>query len=338
MRPTATPRLGTVWVLSLAALAFSAARPCQAQSSNAAIAEALFQDGRRLIDEGQTAEGCAKLEQSQRIDPKLGTLLNVAVCHEQLGRTASAWAEYLDAEAQANRLQQSDRAAFAHEGAQRLEGQLSRLTLRANDSANELTITLDDKPFAAGLLGTALPVDPGEHRLQISAPGKKPVTLTLTIAPGPSAMALDIPQLENQELPPSPPSPAPVVAPAPAPVPQPAPSERMEPQEKSVPSWAWISLGVGAAGIVTGSITGTMALSKASQLKTDCPNNVCPEGQASDLDTALTLADISTVSFIIGAVGSAVGLTGVLTSSGEEERVGTFVRVDFGRVDVVSHF
>jgi hypothetical protein len=296
------------------------------------------------MGEGKLAEGCAKLEQSQRADPQVGTLLNVAVCHEQLGRTASAWAEYLDAEAQADRLGQSERATFAREGAQRLEGQLSKLVLRTTETTSGLTILLDGKVFDASMLNTPLPVDPGEHRLEVSAPSKKTLSLTLAIATGPAEIPCDIPPL--QDLPPPPPpvatplSPAPVAQQSPAPQPAPvAPPEHAEPASGGVPTWAWISLGVGMAGIVAGTVTGSMAMSKATQLKAACgEDKVCPDDQGSKLDTALTLADISTGSFIVGAVGSAIGITGILTSSSAERRSGFFFQFDISRIGVGHHF
>lgn len=314
------------------------------QINDKAIAEALFQDGRRLMGEGKLAEGCAKLEQSQRADPQVGTLLNVAVCHEQLGRTASAWAEFLDAEAQATRLGHTERATFAREGAQRLEGQLSRLVLRTTETTAGLTIVLDGKLFEASMLNTPLPVDPGEHRLEVSAPSKKTLRLTLAIAAGPAEVPCDIPPLED--LPPPPPpvaaplSPVPVAQPAPAPQQAPlAPVQQAEPASGGVPTWAWVSLGVGMAGIVAGTVTGSMAMSKATQLKAACgEDKVCPDDQGSKLDTALTLADISTGCFIVGAVGSAIGITGILTSSGSERRSGFFLQFDISRIGVGSHF
>ncbi|MCC6559021.1 MAG: hypothetical protein IT372_39360, partial [Polyangiaceae bacterium] len=53
-------------------------------------AEALFQEGKRLLEEGRVAEACARLAASEAIDPTVGTLGLLAACHEQEGRIATA--------------------------------------------------------------------------------------------------------------------------------------------------------------------------------------------------------------------------------------------------------
>src|SRR4051812_22569154 len=61
------------------------------------LAETLFEEGRVLMQEGVLQQACAKFAESQRVAPACGTLLNLGVCHEKLGQTASAWTNYVDA-------------------------------------------------------------------------------------------------------------------------------------------------------------------------------------------------------------------------------------------------
>src|SRR5260221_7312921 len=60
------------------------------------MAQALFEEARALMNSQHVEEACLKFAESQRLDPASGTLLNLAVCHEKQGRTATAWSEYND--------------------------------------------------------------------------------------------------------------------------------------------------------------------------------------------------------------------------------------------------
>src|SRR5260370_35084814 len=62
-----------------------------------ATAEALFADGRRPVGAGEYAAACPQFAASQKLDPGVGTSLNLADCYERLGRWASAWAEFRSA-------------------------------------------------------------------------------------------------------------------------------------------------------------------------------------------------------------------------------------------------
>ena len=89
----------------------------------------LFQQGRALMADGRIAEACQKLEESQRLDPAGGTILNLALCHEQEGRLARSWSEFKEAMVVAKRDGRRDRELEAANHVSALEPRLSRLTI-----------------------------------------------------------------------------------------------------------------------------------------------------------------------------------------------------------------
>ena len=81
--------------------------------------------------QGKHADACPKLEESQRLDPGIGTQFNLAVCYEQVGRTASAWSTFLDVAGAARAAGQTEREKVARQRATALEPRLIRLTITA---------------------------------------------------------------------------------------------------------------------------------------------------------------------------------------------------------------
>src|SRR5262249_30335548 len=92
-------------------------------------AQALFDEGRRLMDAKSYALACPKFAASQKLDPGAGTLLNLADCYDKNGQTASAWATFDEAAAEATKSGHLDWAAQARDRAAALEPTLARLTI-----------------------------------------------------------------------------------------------------------------------------------------------------------------------------------------------------------------
>src|SRR6476659_2421968 len=117
----------------------------QGANTDRQIAETLFEQGRALMDEKKWAEACPKLAESQRLDPGGGTLLNLAICHEESGETATAWAELNDALAIALREDRNDREDIARAHIAALEPRLARLQVRVKTESAppDLVVTLD---------------------------------------------------------------------------------------------------------------------------------------------------------------------------------------------------
>ena len=175
----------------------------QTEPSNAkrTAAEALFMEARRLMEEGDYEQACPKFADSQRLDPAVGTLLNLGLCYKQSGKTASAWSAYREAAALARAAAQPDREELAETEAAALEAKLSKLVVSVPHPSQleGLEVKLDGSPVLRGLWDVAAPVDPGEHTVVASAPNKKDWTGRVTVAPE-AAETLTIPLLEDAEL------------------------------------------------------------------------------------------------------------------------------------------
>jgi hypothetical protein len=285
-----------------------------AQTADSALAEALFRSARVLVNDGKYAEACPKFAESQRIDPKLGTLMNLALCHQGEGKTASAWAEYTQAAELAARAGQGERERVARKSAADLEAKLPRITLQTTGS-DAVTVTWDGKTMGAAAMGTAFPVDPGNHELVASAPGKKTYTQTVNVSPGPGSQTLTIPVLEVG---------APVVA---AVAPQLPPPPRSE-SKTGHPILGYSLLAGGGAAIVVGAVFGGLAFSQKSAANGQCtPTNQCTLQGLSDISSLKTDEATSTVAIGVGIVAAGAGLVFVLTSKKHEESANPSARI-----------
>lgn len=72
--------------------------------------------------------------------------------------------------------------------------------------------------------------------------------------------------------------------------------------------------GVGAVGVVVGSITGIMSITKVSSIRESCVDDRCPPDKKADIDSAKDLGTLSTVAFIVGGIGIGAGVIGLLTA------------------------
>jgi hypothetical protein len=279
-----------------------------------ATAEALFRDGKRLMGAGNYPGACPKLAESQRLDPGGGTLLTLALCHEGEGRTASAWAEFGEALTLALKDGRVDRATVAREHGERLEPKLSRLTVKVPASVASLAgveIRRDGSVLGTPAWGTAVPVDPGEHLLEATAPGKRKWSRWILIAPASAAQTVEVKDLEDETPAKTPPPSEPKTEPKTAPEAKTAPEPTApEPTSSSrTAALAIAGVGVGFTGAAT--YFGLKAFADRKSAKDRCPGSTCGDREAVDLnESSGREADLSTAGFVLG--GAALGAAAVL--------------------------
>ena len=334
------PLLSMVVAVVLMAGAGGQVSFAQRAAASRSLAETLFQDARRLMSESHYAEACPKLAESQRLDPATGTLLNLAVCHSQEGKLASAWVEFTDALADAHRDGRADREQFAREHLAAIQPRVSHVTITVSEIARiaGLQLKLDGSVIGAAAWGLPAPLDPGPHEVMASAPGRRTWTRAFSIAGDAQNQLVDIPVLETVAPPPvaargvAPPAGASAAAPAattgttvsaPAPLPALAEESTRSAAGTEVSSGAtlaegdgrsrsrtisYVVAGAGVAAVGVGAAFGLRAFSKWSDRNKHCPNSVCDDIAVSDANAASTAA-------VVADIGVGVGLAAVVTGA-----------------------
>jgi hypothetical protein len=297
------------FVAAAAALVLLVPANAFGQEANLQAAEGLFQEGLSLLESGNLREACEKFVGSYRLDPANGTLQNVASCHEKEGRTASAWAEWLELAGKAARSGQKEREQVARTRAAELGKELARLELRFTPSPNVATIDVDGRALSSSAWTSPLPLDPGPHELTFKAPGKRNASASITIVARNNAV-VDVPMLQDQPVAPQP------HAVDPAPSARQADASEHSSSESGQRTTGFIVGGAGIAFLGAGAIFGALAMSEKSSA--NCNGTVCPTKEAVDhRDSAKTDATISTIGVGVGLVALGVGAYLVLSSGGK---------------------
>lgn len=276
-----------------AALVWSEVARAEGSETDRQIAQSLFDDGRALLEAGRYAEACPKFAESQRLDPGGGTLLNLALCHEMEGKTASAWQEFRDALSQAIRDHREDRQELATTHIATLGPKLVRLMVVVPDAvaAREPEVTLDRSRLAPAAWNAAIPIDPGGHRVAVVAPGSQPWETSVDARDPGKTYRVEVPvevtalSLQSTST-----------------MTDSAPATAREPRGRSTAFW--ILLGGAGAALATSVATGFMALDANGYLNDNCSvdRNFCRVPDAEDAASrARTFAWISTATLAAGA-------------------------------------
>lgn len=277
-------------VLACAASITSFAPLAQAQNG-ASSAQALFDEGRKLMNEGKYGQACPKLAASQRLDPGAGTLMNLGTCYEKNGQTASSWATFKDAASAARQSGRADWESAARARADELEAKLSRLAIVVPPEVDveALVIERDGRPVDRGEWGVPLPVDPGVHPVEARAPGRQRWATTVTVAPNAATASVTVP---------------PLVAEARAAEGQSTSATDTPLVEGDGSTQRLFGIGVAAAGVISvgiGAAFGMIAKSTHDDALARCTSDRrCDAGGISLGDKASSQAAISTVAFIAG--------------------------------------
>jgi hypothetical protein len=274
-------------------------------ATSAAAAEKLFQEGRTLIEQGRWVDACPKLAESLRLDPAVGTALNLAECYERVDRIASAWVTYRRAETMARRANQRERYTHAAARAEQLESKLSYLTVSVPTHPKGLVVMRDGERIGDAAWGTAVPVDGGSHVIEASAPGRRTWKHEVKVNARSTRTTVEIPELE--------------VLPSDAPL---GDAPASPPIQRTI---GWVAAATGVVTLGAGFAFGAIAKSQYDDAGTHCSAVDCDARGVALTGDARSSATISTVLFVAGGVVTAAGVVLVLTAPKREGAAGTRV-------------
>jgi hypothetical protein len=280
----------------IAAVALIALGTGSAHAQDKKAGDALFREGRAAFDKGDYPTACAKFEASQAADPALGTLLNLAVCEEKVGKLVASRNHLIELLFKATK--KDDRAKFAEELSAKLEARIPTLTLTLAPDAPTDTKARDAQGGAPLEIGKPVPFDPGAHEIVVTAAGRPDARLSVNLAEG---------ARETRQIAPG----AVVVVEQPGPPPDEGASGR-----KLRRNLAYAAGGVGVAGLGVAIVTGLVLESKKSELDKHCPNKQCDATGVKLLaeDKSTPLVAVNMVGWIAGIAGLGAGTVLFLTS------------------------
>lgn len=276
-------------------------------------AEALFRAGREAAKRGDHEVACAKFAESERLEPAVGTELNLALCEEQLQHLLSAWRLF---RLVIDRLPEGDsRRTMARRHFDALDARVPRVTLKASTLPPGTQIRQGSTRLTYSSLGVAIPVDVGELELVVAAPGRMDKHYRLTLAEG----ARETLHIEPGEL-----VPQRTVDARPAAVKGP----------NALRPVGVLSMGLGAALITVGGAAGLAVINAKESVEQDCnAQRACSARGVAAAERGEALSLVSTVSFAAGVGFAGLGAWLWLQSRAPESaRVGLELGPGLARV------
>lgn len=299
------------------------ARADEPTAADAETALTLYKDGKALREKGDVQGALEKLKAAYALVETPITALELGKTYVQMGKLVEAREVLLAVSRIPVRKNESAKAAEARTEAEALAAQvkprLASLTVRVKNVPPGSTqkVTVDGVVVPPDAVSVPRILNPGAHVVVLDVNGKttqSDVSLIdgeareLEIVPADGGGAAPIGGL------PPPNDSGPVGPP-------PSSSGGLSPL---VP----VGFTVAGVGLVVGTVTGLMTLSTASTVKDTCrPDGRCPPGAQSDLDSASTTGTISTIGFIVGIAGAAVGVAGIFMSEPSTDAPRTGLRI-----------
>jgi uncharacterized RDD family membrane protein YckC len=187
MRPTRRAAFFVATSLALAAPLARAAEPTHAATpaptpAQIQAARDLFASATKDEEAQRWADALDKLHRVADVKLTASVRYHTAFCEEKLGQSATALAHYTEARDAAEREHNKDvlellKPPFLAD----LRARVPTLTIEVPPDATGAEVTLDGQPHPQGSWSTAVPLDPGTHRIEAHAPDREPFARELTL-------------------------------------------------------------------------------------------------------------------------------------------------------------
>jgi len=277
------------------------AQAAHAQDS-AAAADVLFNDARAAMATKKFDVACAKFRESNRLDPAVGTLFNLANCEAQRGQLVTAWTLYRQV---LEKLSPDDpRASVATAQVQSLDARIPRLTIRARgEMPAGTTVKVAGLVLSPASLNSPLPLNPGRYDISVASPGRSTQQFSVALAEGDAAQ-FPVFVGASTSAPARPVAPGVAVSQS-----ESASTDDDDDERKNREVLAYTGIGVGAAGITLGIITGLFGLHEESLGNQNCSDvtRTCNQTGYDANQSAKSVATVSTVGFVIGVLAGGAG-------------------------------
>ena len=311
----------------VACLLTLAAAPAVAQTvptaSDLESARALFKQGKDLRATGDPANLRPALEKFKAAHAYGQTPLTAL----ELGRTHAAVGELVEArevllsiarmKVQPDETERSAAArAEAGQMAEQLRPRISTVIVKLEGDAPEgkTSLAIDGVAVVVVASEATRKLNPGSHLLVARAGSGTEERRTVMLSEGETQNVVLSPRWESPA--------APVPPEAVAPDRQTTLRAGLERDPGSTArTLVLVGVATGAIGVVTGSITGVLAMSKASDVSAACPDKQrCSRASEADYDGGRTLGTVSTVSFIVAGAGVTAAVVGWLLAPTSSKR------------------
>lgn len=297
-------------LLSLSLSLHAGIAAAEPDAATRAAARQLAEDGVAALQNGDAATAAQKLEKAHQSLQVPSVALWSARALVKLGALVEARERYIEATrlpVSGDKAVQEQAKVDAATEREQLAARIPSLLIRvAAASSERLEVTLDGKALPDMLLGEERPTNPGPHRI-VAKQGAQEANTSITLAEGEhrrvelkvgaanAAKGSAVPGHGEAAAPPS-------------------------ANGSTSKTLGWAAIAVGGAGLVTGGVTGILALNKKSALDDDqrCREGKCLDTAEDDVHTLRTLRTVSTVGFIAGGVLCATGVTLLLTAKGHQ--------------------